>query len=1507
MPNTSQNISSVVAQFTRSGARRAGDDYQDIVAIGFFLDWLENPDAFVSMTVEDEESGVLDDIRKERSDGVVELVQVKFATAPGDPDSEWKWDTLLNERDSRKSPSKKLPSLLARWAQSFFDVQAGGQKVEAFVLTNRLPTTDLSVAIQNEHFLLDRISNAAIKSEIIRQLGGEAKATEFFSATRFQFNQAGLDTLQAHYEQRFYKRGGELVGWLNLKEEVRRWVRYKNFPLPDGIIRLSHIREAAAWKQPRSLPQDFTIPADFVLPSVDFYQNLFEALKQANPACFAVVAPPATGKSTFVSWLCQDLKTKGIPVIRHHYFLSVSDRSSGRLEHERAAESLLHDLLAEHSGVLGNLANDNPQPSNLPRYLERCGAGYQNQGKRLVVIVDGLDHVWSENQSIDELRQLFDLLLPPAPNITVLVAMQPVDEKRLPQSLLRLAPTAAWLSLPTFGLAEIKEWLGHHLDALPKTCSDQARDYQLDRLSKKFHELSGGHPLHLSYSLKALAEKGIAVTPENVGNLPACPHGQIENYYSSLWRVLPQSGQTALMLLSLCEWAWPTSGIVDALQDAGTSLVEAETARREIRHLLSEKFMGLEPHHPSLAAFVRKQDLFQSSGNRLLKAALTWLQTEAPPHWRWAYEWGVQAAIGEAASLRDGPSRKWAIEALALCKSDRDISRILRRSSWEAAIADDWPRVVALGVWLEYVFRAWDGQDHILSDILETQLILGEDDYLRPRMQARLHELPLSHLAALAAGESESRDSTNVQRIAEELRRRFNESVGRKHAQPSAVSVLQTAASVQPMLGEQKTIHFIKYCDEQVRPDLHADIFGIMAKSCVALKIHESMVALIKLTHPSSADSKTSNNLVFDTVLKQATLYALENGIDLVSLLPAFPNPCPPILILHEFLRGRNIKLLSIQEAPVGLFKLDWRQVYDNRALISDGYEAAFWFFAANCICEVPDVNQRWLSQIDQWHWPKTFLTILEGIAKTFAEHLRNHTKFPMADFYNPLLGLSKPRWNSDDLGTSHYADAAQPVVTNLAIDLAVFASALGHPTPIGVLDLEAANQSGWWPSLLWISALLKRRRAWLDQDALHFVQQHEETILAKLGESFDARADICVAVALLSARHGRKDHATNWLRRSAENLLAHGDHKDMSLNEALDAVQTVIPVLPRDSSGNAPQALTWLMRLTPPIVHVREFTDGDEVSHLPVELGKALADAEPELNELRRYHRWLSDEERYGEAEDLLGIIIGKVDLNNPINYALAESAISPEGRKALADRAKSGDEMARKIAQSITADFGELPKKDEDEFRSSTSANIGSLFAQPPKVADFPPEKLGDFLKALEASGKIPRAESITAWVEFWRGHSAPASILAGLRDLRKSNSFFSNFSELFDLQRELEGASPAYAILIEGFREDRGWAHYWSEEEKSRKWRNLLLQFYPDRKKQFLLDTLRTQGTQNENKLAIGPYNWVRLIEFFIQCGDINTAHDMVNQMVSSASELVSPLSLPVPPWATIPLNE
>ena len=69
-------------RYTRTGAHRAGDDYQDLVAIGLFVEWLEHPDRYIAMRMEADEVGALDDIVAKRADGGWVVRQVKFATNP---------------------------------------------------------------------------------------------------------------------------------------------------------------------------------------------------------------------------------------------------------------------------------------------------------------------------------------------------------------------------------------------------------------------------------------------------------------------------------------------------------------------------------------------------------------------------------------------------------------------------------------------------------------------------------------------------------------------------------------------------------------------------------------------------------------------------------------------------------------------------------------------------------------------------------------------------------------------------------------------------------------------------------------------------------------------------------------------------------------------------------------------------------------------------------------------------------------------------------------------------------------------------------------------------------------------------------------------------------------------------------------------------------------------------------------------------------------------------------
>jgi uridine kinase len=138
-------------------------------------------------------------------------------------------------------------------------------------------------------------------------------------------------------------------------------------------------------------------------------------LLSTGSGCHVITASPGVGKSTYTSHLYDQLKEQDTPVIRHHYYLSQDDQTGViRLAHVRAAESLMYDLKHDHADALGTHAGENPVASKLGEWLAICGNFYAQQGKWLVVIVDGLDHVWRDTRSVDELAKLLHLKLPAA-------------------------------------------------------------------------------------------------------------------------------------------------------------------------------------------------------------------------------------------------------------------------------------------------------------------------------------------------------------------------------------------------------------------------------------------------------------------------------------------------------------------------------------------------------------------------------------------------------------------------------------------------------------------------------------------------------------------------------------------------------------------------------------------------------------------------------------------------------------------------------------------------------------------------------------------------------------------------------------------------------------------------------------------------------------------------------------------------------------------------------------
>src|SRR5690242_8404765 len=95
---------------TRSGARRLGDNYQDLIGIDILLEWLEHADRYKWVRLEADDAGSLDDVTACTKDNSLVLKQVKFSTHPEAVEDPYSWKILLyREKGTR---GKLKPSLL---------------------------------------------------------------------------------------------------------------------------------------------------------------------------------------------------------------------------------------------------------------------------------------------------------------------------------------------------------------------------------------------------------------------------------------------------------------------------------------------------------------------------------------------------------------------------------------------------------------------------------------------------------------------------------------------------------------------------------------------------------------------------------------------------------------------------------------------------------------------------------------------------------------------------------------------------------------------------------------------------------------------------------------------------------------------------------------------------------------------------------------------------------------------------------------------------------------------------------------------------------------------------------------------------------------------------------------------------------------------------------------------------------------------------------------------------
>jgi hypothetical protein len=1487
----------IQSRFTRTGARRLGDEYQDLIALEVLIDWLGHSSRYKWVLVEAGEAGYLDDVVALRSDDRLVVRQVKFSTDPEKPEDPWTWDDLLDKPEGKSG--KANTSLLEKWSTSLSKLAEQFAIEDAAVVSNRKASPEIEQCLSLDGLIdFDKISDLATRQSIIQQIGGEDKARVFFSMFRFRLNEPGVTELERAIRAKFRRLGGTDEGWLNLKEELRFWVHYRNEPAPDGKITLSEIRNAALWYQLRELPQSFEIPSDYVLPSQDFHERLVRDLLSIRCGCRVLTASPGVGKSTYSSKLYEQLKSQNVPIIRHHYYLSSKDTTAvWRLDHQRAAESLMHDLQSDCFEALEaeGVASENPNYHDLRKWIEACGRYYQRQNKSLIIIIDGLDHVWRDNKSIEELTKLLGFILPVAEGVVVFLATQPVDDSKLPSSLLREAPREQWITLPLLDRDAVEEWLRHHEKGLVKFDEDNVPDFLFERLAEAFYRRSNGHPLHLRYTIRALQEQDIPITEENIERLPGCAHENITDYYAELWRTLPEEGREILHLMSACRFPWPRLGILDCLDPQGMNTSGVTKALKQVRHMLLQDALGLRPFHSSLLVFIESLSEHKDYAERMKRLALKWLRTKAPERWSWAYEWSLEADLGNDQSLCEQPNRKWTIESLAKRRPRQEIEDMLSRSTWYALQHRNLPRAVEVGLIRGYCSDAFDFHREPLELLLYPQLILKDDPLLDAGLLSDLSSLTDGEITLLAEEEYEQGNMLNVSKCFEELRDRINN--GRSNSAqgtyPDWQSKITPIVRVAAIYSEYEPAKLINFAIAHRDEGHSIRILSIFAEE---LRVRKDIARLRRTLRPLiDPASDLRVDMTQDerhAILRQAVLLALEEGIDLDAEVRDEENRTEPLAAVYAAIRKFSdfpAKDFNFPNANQLSYKR--YEQYDKRSDLKQLFYSTFFALLANHLWNRSERNDAWLRTIGNSTWPQRFMQKLNQTARELAALISTNSKFSSELLYEKLKEVKRPdKPEEDEVYVLGYVNIMQEVVIQIALDLLVFAKALGQEPEISQQDMESAFSSGYCNPQIWIPAYVARRRRWLSQTALNWLLRKQQNQLASSIEEFPERALQYGALAATAALHGVDDEARHFINIAAENLVAHGHHKDVLFFGIFEVIQVC-------HKAGMPEARQWLLQIAPAIAHVREYTDSDETGALSQEMSNALAEVAPDL--LPAYYKWLYAKEEWRDAIHTFRLFIKTADLFDPVNQAVAKTAVDQRCLEILAERTRAGDNGAQEVLSSLTELLGEntLSKKSKEETESG-----GSNYDKESKLSpsDYPPEQFSEYLKGLEAERAFWPKENIERWANWWMKNDQGEAVLHALEAAEKRGVEVRCYDLMFDLALSLYGKERAYPWLVRAHQSEYGWSSYMYEKEIAvRRW-EMVEKYYPERWFDFIRDTMKSEYGASWHKLSIGHRSFQRLVEYCLRMGQPETAKRTAERMISIALELVSPVNLPLPEW-------
>jgi len=1449
---------------------RRGFHYQDLWALKLCGDWLLDPDKYKWIHIEvnptEKPEFYLDDIVLLDKRNLHQLYQAKFKVYH---QYQWSWDDLLKKRKGKTG--EELPSLLEKWAISFqhFGVEKIGG---VFFVTNANLSNGIKQFLFGQKIDIQKLKteNSSLYEQIKDEIGDDKSVEIFFSKFEFYFELETLVNIENKIKSLFYdklcvtKAGFDSL-CLALKREAGKQQTIQ--------LRLEQIRTWCEFDSPKPLNEKFEVPSDFQFFNEDAHKHIFQDLQDSKGGIKVIFGKPGAGKSVYLSQLSENLKEKGVMVIKHHYHINPADSSSfERLNSERVIEAIRAQFKSsDYKKHLGELSNKNSKEIPLNEFISTVAQNLSNDDKNFVIIIDGLDHVVRE-KDVQELKSFLDEIFYPKKGLWIVFGMQPQVRNEISlQSIFNKCPRGNWIEIRGLNKKAVSDLvLEKNITCLKLPGDRKASNDLLDKL----YTLSQGNPLHLRYiltQLKNLLDKNL-VTKYECKNL--IPYGDsIEKYYESLWNTLEkEETKTFLLTFISVDFQFTRQQFIECISSFENPSALISKNFKKVEHLIAFDLRGklridlrgkLRIYHNSFRVFLYKQKEWEEQKHIIKLKVKNWLENSHYENLKWAELRKLEYELGDNEPILE-IDRKWLIESIIHPRNPSQIESQLKLSSRAAFNKNDFAKALKISHIQTYYKNAKDFLEES-ANLIWIESIKVNPDFINDLI---LSELPSDVLAVVADIADQYGQFCIIDGIIEILRERLayqEYRVGEIPLEPS--TIIEVIPYDRTHEVERVYNYIIQFKDLGISPVL----FEFYAEKLLSLDQKTKFEKLLKLDL-----NEEERNAILECCIKHDLKHKTSSFIKFIRA----EKTNSPVEQLYLILQ--NKKLSFLPELP------DYK---DFPSTIPEyGPERGKWttkfhnFFLTGVIyglCEKQKEIEEWIkSAPSQWH---TLATIaLFRAALKIANTIQEENKINYKDIFEELKNLPDIKW-PEDKDKSGFKFALKHALTNILKDTVLIKHFLNDSPKIDKKCYQIIISSPFFLQKDLFEVVLDLNQLILEKEVYNLILNERNIILQNTVNYFPERSEEYSKLATLSKLYQEKDKDKDLLIKAADNLLGYGNHKDTYLFEVLETIE-----LCAKAGIDAGKINNWTHRIIPLITNVREYTDGDETHHLPNYLAKFLFQNNKNL--LFKFYFDQADNEELDLVQDLLKYVIRSLSFESDVEIALSSTALDKGSFEELKEKAKKL-KGAKVSLRNIQEYLGEINYKDEDH------SNSLDLKEKKINYAELTPEKLEEYLSKLKTKWDFEKY--VTCWAKYWIEQDDKQKIYNLIKYIVfKKTNIQSVSGEVLDILYPLAyefDNSEAFRFLCSAQTNNHGWSIYWTNKKKAENRWNFVKEKYPKRYLEFFKSSVN--------------YNVPipRSVDFFIRFDDLDKALEITEASVEFAEELMADINLQNPDWTKSDFQE